>query len=291
MSIKTFVAIALLMPLIYSCTPKPLEIDVPQKPGNLTISSVAFGEKSVFISAGYSVESGFNLADTSEANRKNIPGMFVDSGLVTITRLGHLPDTLRMYGPGIFGSNKIQLTPYAQYILTVRDYKKNTAASATTTYLPAPSIARLQPEVTREGDVPTVKLHIKLTDIKPGEHFFIGYSTKTNIVSAITPLMAGLGSLQSFEARQLELLDGSKAVNGVLEHSFSVDAIEIDTLSIQVGQIDEKYYKYLDAYKRTGFLLNQISGEPINLPTNVNPGFGYFSIYTPHRARFHLLEY
>lgn len=291
MSIKAFIAIAFLMPLLYSCTPKPLEIDVPQKPGKLTISSVAFGEKSIFISAGYSVESGFNLADTSEKNRKTLPGIVVDSGLVTITRLGNLPDTLKMYSPGIYGRNNIQLMPYAQYILTVRDYKKGTAVSATTTYLPAPSIDRLQPEVIREGAAPTVKLHIKLSDIKPGEHFFIGYSTKTNVISAITPLIAGLGSLQSFEARQLELIDGTKAVNGVLEQTFTINAIETDTLTVQVSRIDEKYYKYLDAYKRTGFLLNQISGEPINLPTNVEPGFGYFSLYTPKRARFHLIEF
>lgn len=291
MSIKTFVSVAVLMPLLYSCTPKPLDIEVQQKPGNLTISSVAFGTQSVFVSAGYSVETGFNLADTSEQNRSRITGMVVDSGIVTITELGQLPDTLRMCGSGLFGRTNLSLKPGAQYTLTVRDLKKGTAATATTTYLPAPSIERLQPEVIREGDVPAVKLHIKLNDIKPGEHFFIGYSTKTNIISSLTPLIAGMGSLQSFEAKQLELLNGSKAVNGVLEHTFTVDAVEIDTLTVQVGRIDEKYYKYLDAYKRTGYLLNQISGEPVNLPGNVNPGFGYFSLYTPYRTRFHLLEY
>ncbi|RYD56212.1 MAG: DUF4249 family protein [Sphingobacteriales bacterium] len=291
MSIKHYFSIALLIPLFFSCRPKPLDIEVAQKPGKLTISSVAFSEKSVFIAAGYSVESGFNLADTTEKNRQTLPGRVVDSGLVTITKLGCLPDTLKMYNPGIYGNNNLQLTPYAQYILTVMDYKKGTAVSATTTYLPAPSIQALKPEVIKTGSQPVVKLHIKLGDIKPGEHFFIGYSTKTNVISAITPLVAGLGAMQSFEARQLEMVDGSKAKDGMLEHSFTLDVKPTDTLTVQVAKIDDKYYKYLDAYKRTGYLLNQISGEPINLPTNVSAGLGYFALYAPQRTRFYLNEF
>lgn len=292
MFIKNVFSVLFLLPLLISCRPKPIDIEVPQKPGKLSISSVAFGDRSIFVSAGYSIEAAFDLADTSQERRKTLlPELTVDSGLVTITELGHLPDTLKMYNPGLYGRNNLQLKPYAQYVLTVIDHRKGTAISATTTYLPRPQIEELQPEITRTEKDATVKLHIKLSDIKSGEHFFIGYSTNPNVISAMTPLLTGLGALQSFEAKQIELINGDKAVNGQIEHRFTLPVQATDTLVVQVGRIDEKYFKYLDAYKRTGFLLNQVSGEPINLPTNINPGLGYFSLYVPQRTRFYLNEF
>jgi hypothetical protein len=50
---------------------------------------------------------------------------------------------------------------------------------------------------------------------------------------------------------------------------------------VALSNIPKGYYEYLAAYKRSGNLLSQLTGEPVNLPTNVQGGYGYFALTKP----------
>ena len=80
-------------------------------------------------------------------------------------------------------------------------------------------------------------------------------------------------------------------VTGELTQQYTLKLSPRDTLIVQVARIDEGYFKYLQTYKRTGYLINQLTGEPINLPTNIQTGYGYFAIYKPHRYVFALQKH
>jgi Domain of unknown function (DUF4249) len=54
-----------------------------------------------------------------------------------------------------------------------------------------------------------------------------------------------------------------------------------DTLVVALSNIPKDYYEFLSAYKRSGNLFTQLIGEPINLPTNVQGGYGYFAMIRP----------
>lgn len=274
---------------LVGCRPKPLDIDIAQNPGKITISSVALDEDGVFISAGYSID-GYEDMNGNSGNEKGKkqPDLLIEDATVTIAAAGALPDTLAKYASGLFGRSGLHLMPNTQYTLTVVDKARGNVVTATTTYMPKPKVEQLKPEVVYSGKDTLVKLHIRLSDVQQGDRYFIGY---TNGKRSIDRNVPGELMSASFKPKQLELINGTDARSGMLEKTFTILAKATDTLTIHVGRIDDAYYKYLTAYKKSGFFLNQLAGEPINLPSNVNTGLGFFSLYRPERQTYNLPEY
>jgi hypothetical protein len=279
--------------MLGSCKPKPIDIEVPQKPADMVIASSAFDEHSVFVSAGYSISSLANLNDTSKG-KKTLPvsrDMLVDSGLVTITGPGQAPDTLVRRAPGLFSSSRLDLQKGATYTLVVKDYRTGKVATAVTTYFPKPALDTFIPEIVRGGTIATVKLHMSIGNVGPQEHYMVCYTTSDNIRQATASVSASVSALTSFVPKRVELFTSADAVNGRLSRTIALNVAATDTMLVHCGRIDEAYYNYLAAYKRSGYLINQITGEPINLPTNINPGLGFFSLYAPKRELFLLKNY
>ena len=293
MSFKTVLLITGAMLTLASCRPKPIDIEIPQKPGSLAISSVCYDGHTVYVSAGYSINSLKKLLDTTLA--KELPGipadMLLDSGLVTIRVAGQAPDTLRKISSGLYGRRDLHLIPNTEYTLLVVDYKKNTKATAVTTFLTQPAIDTLYPERVKGSRDTVVKLRMRLNNTSTGNYYFVSYNTPQHMRETAIPLPYNAGALYTFMPKQLELFRSDDAANGVMDKSITLQVAPRDTVLVQIGQIDKAYYDYLAAYKRTGALINQLTGEPINLPTNIVTGLGFFSLYQPVRMVYDLNRY
>ncbi len=293
MKFQTLFVPAILIVSILSCRPKPIDIDVPQGPPRLVISSASLDDHSAVVSAGYSISSLSSLADS--ARGKNIASlpkdMLVDSGLVTITANGHT-DTLQKISSGLFGSYSLHLQASVSYTLRVLDYRKNTEVVAVTYYYSKPVFDTIQPIVVRTATDTSVKLKVSTKGINAGDHYFISYATTRNVRDITKPISyKNISSLASFVPKQLILFTGEDVAVGTPDKSFTLNVHGNDTLLVHIGHIDEAYYNYLTAYKRSGYLINQLTGEPINLPTNIVTGFGFFSLYTPTRLLLDLNKY
>ena len=276
-----------------SCRPKPIDIEIPQKPGSLAISSACYGTHTVYVSAGYSINSLKRLLDTSTAKElAGIPSdMLLDSGLVTIRTAGQAPDTLEKISAGLYGRKDLQLLPGKEYTMLVVDYRKNTTATAITTFLAQPALDTLYPQrIIRNRDT-TVALHLRLNNAAGNDYYFVSYNTPQHMRETAIPLPYSAGSLYTFVPKQLELFKSGDAATGVLNKTITLQVAPTDTVLIQFGHIDKAYYDYLAAYKRTGSFINQLTGEPINLPTNIVTGLGFFSLYQPVRRVFDLKRY
>jgi hypothetical protein len=282
--------IALAILALASCRPKPIDIEVPQKGGQLSISSTCVDAHTVYVSASYSVSSMMRVVDTSTlGDAPGIPReLLIDSAIVTLQAAGRPADTLRKLSPGIYGRRDLELQPGLAYTLTVRDFDKGHIATGTTTYLPAPSIDSMAPSRTPGATDTLSKLHLKLSNVSAGSYYFVSYNTVRNAREHAIPLPMNGEALNLFAPKQLALFTGEEAVAGQLRQAITLQVAPTDTVYVQVGEIDRAYYNYLAAYKRSGALINQLTGEPINLPTNIYTGFGYFSLYQPLRAVFDL---
>lgn len=281
---KLFLSV-LLFTALASCRPKSIDIEVPQQDPDLVISASCVNESTVMVAVAYSVTSLRNLEDTSQGP---VPqDMLADSAVVTIAASGQLPDTLLRVSRGIYGCRTLQLQAGVRYMLTAIDKKKHAAATATTTYMPMPEIEEVRPEIVRNEQDTVVKMHVKIGNVRPGDRYFMSYNTLAQARELVTQ---PLSSMQSFSPKRIELFeDGLR--DGIITKTLTLDAHSNDTLVVHIGRVDEHYYKYLDAYKRTGYLINQVTGEPINLPTNISKGFGYFALYKPERRLIDLNTY
>lgn len=280
--------------VLFSCRkPEPISIKLPQQKDVPVLSATMADDKSVVVTAGYSI--GALTKVDEDGNNDDIPrGLLVDSGMVRITNSDGQAYTLRQVSAGVFATNELQLTPGASYTLQVTDYKKGTNATATTVYMPQPQGSKVTPvyEGVRGGDT-LYKLQVNIPDAQQGAQYFISYTTTRQLretMKALSlPASKKMSAIATLEPKQLELLQSN--TNGELNHAITIKVCTKDTLLVQVGRVDDGYYKYLQAYKRTGYLINQLTGEPINLPTNVKTGYGYFALCKPNRYVFDMNKY
>ena len=62
-----------------------------------------------------------------------------------------------------------------------------------------------------------------------------------------------------------------------------------DTLAVMLSNVEEDYYNFMKLREDTRFGLAAAIGEPINYPSNVEGGLGFFSLYAPD-VRVFILE-
>jgi hypothetical protein len=290
MQFKICLAIVTSALLFVSCKPKPIDIDVPQKKATITVSSACLDAHTVAVLATYSSTSLQQLLDTNKENGKLVipKSLLVDSALVTIRTVGGNTDTLSINSDGLYVKNGLDLQPGVQYVLTVIDHRKGMTAFATTTFQPTPGVEYLLPEKVNSGKEIITRLKVRLNNARPDDFYFLSYNTLRNARENAIPLPMNQRALNLFVPKQIEVFTGEGSSNGLLEKALTLQVKADDTLVLQVAQVDKAYYEYLKAYKRTGALINQLTGEPINLPSNVSGGLGYFSLYQPVRRLYNL---
>jgi hypothetical protein len=292
MSLKKLLPLSALL-LIASCRPKPLDIDIHQSPGAFSIASYCPDDHSVFVSATYSVSAMMKVLDT--ATIKELPAtagnLLMEDAVVTIRNPDNSIDTLRRLAPGIFGRSDLHLLKGQPYTLNVFDTRKGSAATATTSYQPAPVLDTLYPALVKRISDTSCRLHLRLKDVTASSYFFVSYNTARQARAIATPLPKNVQALNLFLPKQIALLNAGDAVSSSLEKDIILQVDARDTVLVQIAQVDKSYYDYLTAYKRTGSLVNQLTGEPIHLPTNISSGYGYFSLFNPVRALYDLNRY
>ena len=62
-----------------------------------------------------------------------------------------------------------------------------------------------------------------------------------------------------------------------------------DTIAVSLANISPEYYRFMKLRIDNRFSLVEFLGEPVNYPTNVQGGKGFFNLYIPD-ARVFILE-
>lgn len=278
-------AIALLVIAIslFGCRkPKPLDIEIPQSESKMVISSMIVNDHAIAVSAGYTVGTALDLQTAAEDS--SLPkDAFIDSAIITISSPEHSPVQLARAEQGLYITNDIDLVAGITYTLTVTDPKKNITATATTTYIPNNKNIGVASEFSTANGDSILKLNVTVDNANSDDRYFVSYGSLSQLRAAAFvkdhSTKSKLKALASFEPKRIQLIDNNMLKQDKLEHSFSIRSALKDTMIIQVAHIDQAYYKYLTAYKRTGYFINQITGEPIDLPTNIQTGYGYFALF------------
>jgi hypothetical protein len=89
-----------------------------------------------------------------------------------------------------------------------------------------------------------------------------------------------------------KMLDDVDFEGGMKSDAFRIlfDEVEPgDTLAVMLSNVEEDYYNFMKLREDTRFGLAAAIGEPINYPSNVEGGLGFFSLYAPD-VRVFILE-
>jgi hypothetical protein len=267
------------------CT-KPLKITVPQAAPKLCISSQVVPSSTILVSITKSFTSLYdNTKDTTGFGLD----IFVAHALVTIKYNGKT-DTLTKLADGVYIATNVDLTVSNLYELEVYDSTLQQTVTATTTMQPAANVDSISKVTFFEKNAVTGKIDTTLglsfslnDNAASGDYYYLSF-TKTSANTATIPLPGPLANtLNQSSIFYLYTDQDAKAgkVTGTILQSIEFPFAKTDTLLATVSRIDKAYFTYLSALKRKGNLLNQITGEPINVIGNIKNGYGYFSAIIP----------
>jgi hypothetical protein len=275
----------------FSCRPDPIDIGVAPAPVKLVLTSQVANNSFIFVGLTRSFSALNSGSHEDTLQNSFLDSVLVENAIVTVEHPGGT-DTLYMLSPGIYASIAIVLQPNSYYTIHAKDPATNLEVSATTQLLQQITFDSIQPFLNVSGSDSIVNVHYELTDLSAGEDYYVfSYYRKSQDTGSF--------DLNNFFAQGTNELSGFDLItdqdfdqNGDLIRDREMLTVHpTDTIACTVSHITKGYYEFLTAYKRSNSLFNQLSGEPINYPTNVNGGYGYFATQIPNVQIFAVEDY
>jgi len=279
-----YLLVGLMATIIFSCRPAPLDISIAPQPTKLVIASqiIPSSVMAVLVTRSFSaLEKGTFESGTGVVSPDFINNIIVQNAFVTVSYDGII-DTLIAVDtiPGVYLSAKKLLIPFQSYTLHVYDPKLNESISAETQMLPFVKIDTIFP--TAKTDT-SVTLKFKFIDL-PGQNWYLFNAYKASEKSGLADLDVNTVPFKIGENQllQSQLITDLVYNNDTIEITSTINGVSpTDTIGITFANITEGHFSFLSAQNSTGDLFSQFFHSPLNIPTNVINGFGFFSAYDP----------
>lgn len=286
-----FAAGCFLAMVLPSCLPPTIDIDVePAKP-ELCIASLVLGNNGIVVGLTRSYSPLESSPDTDTLSNDLVNQILVSGATVTIS-YGSQTDTLVEVTPGIYTNIFTTITEGETYTLRAYDPQMDLSVHAVTTMRPDVALDTVYPYIVRNSTDTIVYFHYGLTDNTSTENYYVvNFVKKVNGDSTfdINSIFAA-GSNEVLT--EFELLDDQAFNNGTLVKDVRIfSAEQHDTVAVTVSEISKGYYEFLSALKRSSSIFNQLTGEPITYPSNVEGGHGYFTMHRTNSVLFDLNLY
>ena len=282
MKIKIFY-IALVL-FTVSCRPKPLEITLDAAPQKLVIASQVVPDNvlGVLVTRSFpALEHNIFVSGTNNVSQGFIDQVIVENAIVTVTYAG-TTDTLYAVDtiPGLYVSVSTLQIPYEKYELNVYDPVLNESVSAVSSMLKGVEFDTVYPVVQNNN---SVRLKYAFKDfVGPNYYLLNVYKASSNNNLANLDVNSF-----PFASGKNELIQ-SVLINDIVYNTASISSeielngiVSSDTIGVTLAHISEGYFRFLSAQGKINGLIGQFFREPVNVPTNVTNGYGYFSAYDP----------
>lgn len=261
------------------CTPEPLPITLEQAPVKLVIASqVIPGDiMIVTVTKSFGALTFDENEDDADQGDAILQQLLVDSALVTIAYEG-IVDTLFVVPdvPGVYWSVSTPQILNTTYELNALDYRTGLTASAQAEMLEQATFNTITATNTSTDNIDRMELAFEFDDIGPESNWYVMTAFPTDVNS---------GSGDPFNENEIPtttlLLSDSQFSSDVISGSHEVLEFTADTLVVQLSHISREYHDYLALRAQGGDLLTSVLNEPINYPSNVENGYGYFLTHYP----------
>jgi hypothetical protein len=261
--------------LVASCIPDPLPVGkIPQLKPKIVVTSQLLSDTSVVVLLTQSF-------GALEANGDTDPEVLLDlvainDATVIIEGGGEL-DTLTFVETGIYTSFSFNFQDETFYTLRINSPSLGTVVAATQCKT-AVFFESVEAEIYDTGFDTLATITYSMQDIPDKNYYMINIQNLTeeddDDYDVINPTI--FTHLKEDEPNS----DGQ-----LLSESFKVffrrDFIPGDTIMVQLGNISKGYFDFLKLREDTRFSFADFVGEPVNYPTNVQGGLGWFTLHLP----------
>jgi hypothetical protein len=281
----TFLAIASTVASIFlltSCLPDPLEVDgIPVVKPEIVVSSQIVPDESLVIL----LTKSFGALDASDDSDPQalLDQISITDALVTLQHNGET-DTLLSLGNGFYGGTTIDFVPNTDYTLNV-DSESLGNVTATTRVKPQVTFEEIEAQLYFDNFDDTLAQITYRLDDPPEKNWYM-----LNVLKVEQDeLRENLLNPRDF----VRLVDDETFADTTFVETFRVFPREFadgDTIAVYLSNISKDYYDFIQLRLDNRFSLVEFISEPLNYPSNVIGGRGYFNLYIPD-IRFIVLEW
>lgn len=258
---------------IFSCLPDPLEVDtVPRIRPQLVVSAQIIPDESLLVL----LTRTFGALDAhDDTDIEELVNLIAVNDAVVVVGGPRTFDTLSFLGNGMYGGIAIPFQAGETYSLYV-DSQELGKVSATTKVTQKVEFKDVQAELYYNGFNDTLA-QITYTFIDPaGEN---RYMLNVQEVEQ-EDFMENLLNPRAFTLLLSdEQFDGKSY--GERFRVFPRDYQPGDTIAVSLSNISEEYYQFMKLRIDNRFSFVEFISEPVNYPSNVAGGKGYFNLYLP----------
>ena len=269
----TGASLVFMLGLIVSCLPEPLAIDgLPVVKPEIVVSTQIVPDRAlvVLLTKTFGALEGSDDSDPEELLRQ----IAVEDAIVVITGRNRT-DTLVNLGNGFYGDVLIPFEAGEEYGLYVDSESLGEITSTT-----------------------TVKEQIQFEDISAGLWMNGFGDTLAQVTHAfLDPPGKNWYMLNVQEVEREDIVENLLNPNAFMRlhddidfegnelqetfHVFPRDYHPGDTIAVSLSNISSDYYDFLKLREDSRFSLVQYLSEPVNYPSNINGGKGFFNLYIP----------
>ncbi|MCU0430497.1 MAG: DUF4249 domain-containing protein [Cytophagaceae bacterium] len=277
--------VAAVMP---SCNPAPLEVNLQEEAPKLVVSSqIIPGDfMLVTLSRTFSPLKGEEQKD--DTSNAFLQSVLVNRARVTIEYNG-TSDTLFRVTSGVYMSTQVLLNPYTEIRLNVYDSLNGDQVQAVSFIKPRVSLSSVNIDIEVRASDTLYYLAYSFDD--PSEDNW--YLTSVLHIDSSRTLAQNNADIFSGESNYIfEKTESDRSFEQVSSRVEKRERLlgvkRGDTLALVFSNISFEYFDFLEARNRSEGLIPIITGEPINYPTNVQGGYGFFNTHNPD-IRFFLV--
>jgi Domain of unknown function (DUF4249) len=278
--IFTSIQIVLATLMLLSCLPEPLPVDdIPKLETKIVVSSQIIPNAGLVVFVSKSI-GALDAGDDSDP--ENLIAQIAISDAVVTLGVNDNLDTLENLGNGLYGNIILDWQSNIDYTLTVHTTSLG-SVHAVTRLPDFVSFNEVSATIFDNGFDSLAQINYRLTD-PIGENYYMINVQRFRSSQELSSLVNPRIFTKLFDDKEFDGQQKAETFN-VLFQEFS----EGDSIAVSMANISKAYYDFLKVRSDNRFSFVEFAGEPINYPTNVQGGYGFFNLHTPD-ARVFILE-
>lgn len=276
--------IYLILPiLIFSCRPKDIDINVESQDPKFVVFSHVIPNSYMLIS----LTKSFSALEPQDS--VNIEDLLVGGAAVSVKFDNETVDFYEL-AYGLYASLETPTTAGINYELTA--IAGNDTITALSTMLAQSTFETVTPVITKTPTDTTTSINITFNDNPSEDNWYIINVYKKD-PTAETDGIDGVnffGNGSNVLAKTVLLSDDQ--IPGMYTSTLKLDNVHhTDSIVVTLSNIGEDYFNYLNLKQGTGNVFTSLNLEPVNYPSNVDNGYGFFNTHYPDIRFYDLSEF
>lgn len=278
-----FFSILAMALLFGACNPDPIEIDIQTADVRPVVATQFYndtitGQSAVVIALSKSFAPHLKRNISVDSLGLHMDTSLLIGGAKVILKAGRSTYVCEELDKGFYYAWNVQLNQGDACLLEVKNQENEVLVKSQTVAMPEMRFEQVYLSKQEQKKY----LHYRLAD-RPGKNWYVvNYLTRQKQDTAVNYQdPAYIAKQLTAQKLNFDLFTSSDFTSGRLEVKKYLGTSGFDTVAIAVSQISESYFHFLTAQKNYSKFINQVKAEVVYFPTNIEGGYGFFSMHQP----------